>query len=280
VSRTLADATVAIVGLGLMGGSLGRALDERCALRLGVDRDPTTCERAVELGVVDEAGTLEEMVPRADLVVLATPVGAIVDLLPVVGALARDGAVVTDLGSTKRAICRALDALPERVSAVGGHPMCGREQGGLEASDGSLYERARWVVVPGVRTRPETRALVSELVIAVGASELELPADRHDAGVAVASHLNYVVAQALLGVLDGSPEPSARELAATGFRGATRLAGGDVDMWADILRTNADELVPAIDALVAELRGIEQLLEDPAALRARLERVRGDGPTR
>ncbi|MCZ4496153.1 MAG: prephenate dehydrogenase, partial [Thermoleophilia bacterium] len=139
----LRDATVGIVGLGLMGGSLGLALDGKVARRLGADVDEAAATRAVAGGAIDEAMTEAQLAARADLVVLAIPVRRMLERIPVIAEQLRDGAILTDVGSTKSDICAAFDLLPERISAIGGHPMCGREVSGIDAADGTLYVGAR-----------------------------------------------------------------------------------------------------------------------------------------
>ncbi|MCW2955536.1 MAG: putative prephenate dehydrogenase [Thermoleophilia bacterium] len=271
----LRDATVAIVGLGLMGGSLGLALAGRCACRIGIDVEAAHGMLAVELGAVDEATSLEAAAARADIVVLAMPVRRMPAEIAQLGALVRPGAVITDLGSTKGEVCAAMDALPEHVEAIGGHPMCGRELSGIGAGDAFLYNDARWVLVPTDRTTEHARTIVRELVHAAGAHELTLERTVHDRAVALASHTPYVIAQALMQALlerDPHGQGATSELAATGFRGATRLAAGSVDMWHDILLTNGEQVRGAVGDLRDQLTAIEGLLDDEAGLRELLQR--------
>ncbi|MCW2961169.1 MAG: putative prephenate dehydrogenase [Thermoleophilia bacterium] len=270
----LRDATVGIVGLGLMGGSLGLALDGKVARRLGADVDEAAATRAVAGGAIDEAMTEAQLAARADLVVLAIPVRRMLERIPVIAEQLRDGAILTDVGSTKSDICAAFDVLPERISAIGGHPMCGREVSGIDAADGTLYVGARWVLVPTQRTDHLADALVGELVQAVGADVIEARREDHDRAVATASHLAYVSAQALVGSLgnaDGVTDGLAGHLAATGFAGATRLAGGNVDVWLDILLTNREHVRESIGLFSAQLADFAALLDDEESLRRVLE---------
>jgi prephenate dehydrogenase len=271
----LRDATVAIIGLGLMGGSLGRALEGRCARRIGADLDPARAARACDLGVIDEPLDEQACAERADLLVLAMPVRGIVDAASRLAPVARPGTVVTDLGSTKAAICDAFDALPADIAAIGGHPMCGRERGGIDAADAALFQGATWVLCPTARTTPDARTLVTQLAEAVGARALELERGVHDRAVATASHLPYVVAQGLVGALadaDAATDGAASALASTGFAGATRLAAGDVEMWLDILLTNAPNVRLALADLRARLDELDAAFDDPLALASALER--------
>ncbi len=257
------SSTVAIVGLGMMGSSLGLALEGTGATRLGVDADPATAESARSLGAVDGVDELESIVPRADIVVLATPVLASIELAPRVAPLLRDGAVLTDLGSTKRAICATFDELD--VRAIGGHPMCGSEHSGPSAARGDLFRGATWAVCARPDDSSTEGRRVAELVGATGATLLLVDPAEHDRAVATASHLPYVTATALVGALavaDEETDGLATTLAASGFRGATRLASGDSVMWGDILATNGDYVRDAIGVLRRELDAIEARLPE------------------
>lgn len=272
----LEHATVTIVGLGLLGGSLGLALQGNCGRRIGWDIDTAAAAAAVAAGAIDETLELDDAVAAADIVVLAAPVSAIVELAPRIAAQMSPGALLTDLGSTKAAVAAAFDALPAHVAAIGSHPMRGGTTSGVSAADGSLYDGAAWAVTPGSRTLPaDALARLEELITAVGASPLRMTPQEHDEAAARVSHLPYVQAQALLGVLAHSePSEPAVQLAAAGFRGATRMAGGDVDMWHAILTTNAPAVRAAISEQITQLEALAALLDDPEALRVRLARGR------
>ena len=235
--------TVSIVGLGLMGGSLGLALRERCpGVRVvGVARRPEVAEQAVRLGAADAATTsLAEGVADADLVVLATPVRTLIQQIPEVAGYMRPGAVLTDMGSTKSAVMRVMAQLPWQVQPVGGHPMCGKEVAGLDAAEATLYQGATWPITPLERTNPQATAGVRAMVELVGGRPVLLEPDRHDRLVAAISHLPYLLAVALVGVADeiASEDDLVWALAASGFRDTSRLAASDLAMMLDILATN------------------------------------------
>ena len=192
-----ADAQVTIVGLGLMGGSLAAALTSRGACRrvVGVARRPLTLRTALDLRFIHEGTTdLREGVRQADLVVLATPVRDILAKLEVIGPMLKPGAVVLDVGSTKRAICEAMAALPAHVQPVGGHPMCGKESSGLTMAEPELYQDKVFVLAPLPRTQPAALELVQHMVQVIGARALVLDPERHDRLVAGISHLPYMLA--------------------------------------------------------------------------------------
>jgi prephenate dehydrogenase len=246
---------VAIVGLGLIGGSLALALRERRAgwERIGHEVDPAVLKRAVDQGIV-AAGDPHD----ADLVVLATPIPALPDLF---AAYAGHRGVVTDVASTKETVLSwAHDA---GLDLVGGHPMTGREQSGLAAADAGLFCGAPWAL-----TRDDP--LVLEMALAVGARPVVLDAARHDQLVAGVSHAAFAVSAAYVLALAGDDAwPEMAALAGPGYRDLSRLAGGDVELHAAIAATNRP-------ALLRRLREVEASL---ARLHAHLE-AGGDGMTR
>ena len=262
---SLATTRVAIIGLGLMGGSLALALRGRVAYLLGVERQVIARQTALREGLVDEAlATLTPDSPPVDLLVLATPVRVILELLGRLPAL-RSGGVVLDLGSTKRAIVAALSTLPESFAAVGGHPMCGKESAGLAAAAADLYQGQTFVLCPTARTTPAAEALALAFVAAVGARPVWLDAAEHDRIVAAVSHLPAVVAAALM---RATPDERLWAISASGLRDTTRLAGSDGRMMLDILLTNRQAIVDALRAYEADLAGLRAALErgDEAAL--------------
>jgi prephenate dehydrogenase len=276
---TLRDATVAIVGLGLMGGSLALALRERnvCRRIVAVTSNAATREQLLARGIVDEAGAELERVSTADLIVLAAPVRTIVAALPRVGAIAHAGAIVIDLGSTKREIVDAMESLPAQIQPIGGHPMCGKEKAGFSAADVNLYHDAVFVLTPLARTSADTLALAKTLAEAVGARPLVLDPARHDRITAAISHLPCTLATALMLTADehARDDESTFALAASGFRDTTRLAASDVTMMLDILLTNRENVAALMRACSRWLDHLAELIADgdESALRAALERA-------
>lgn len=256
-NTSLAECRVLILGLGLMGGSLGLALQGRCAARLGYDPHPQATALALERGVVDQAASdLSADLPPADLIVLAAPVRAILDWIERLPGLHPGPAVVIDLGSTKRQVCAALDRLPERFEPLGGHPMCGKECGGVENAEAGLYQQAPFALVRLERASLCAAALAEQLVRAVGARPLWLEAETHDRWVAAVSHLPYLLSNALA----VATPPEALPLAGPGLRSATRLAGSSLTMMSDILATNGDNVLAALAVLRARLDALERAL--------------------
>lgn len=256
-SDFLSPARVAIIGLGLMGGSLAMALRGRCAALLGIDPDPQVTALALAQGVVDQASQDPgKLLPQADLVILAAPVCAIIDLLAQLPFLHPGSPVVLDLGSTKRRVIEAMQALPERFDALGGHPMCGKEQASLKYAELGLYQHAPFALVRLPRTSGAACRLAEQLAQAIGARPLWLDAETHDRWVASTSHLPYLVANALA----AATPLEARPLAGPGLRSTTRLAGSSLPMMSDILATNGDKVLAALAEFRRALDDIEQVL--------------------
>jgi len=258
---------VTIVGLGLIGGSWGLAL-KKCGLaprRVGFGR-ASTLARALAVDAVDE-GTddLGKAVQGADLIILAAPVGAILDCIPRLKGASK--ALVTDVGSTKRLICeRARDTLGADPLFLGGHPLAGKERAGVENADATLFANARYVLTPleeGHLEDPRIKAFVS-LLSAIGARPYFMDPARHDRALAFLSHLPQLVSSALASLI-AEESREARlpvELAATGLRDVTRLAESPYSVWRDICLTNLENIQPALEALVAKLEFIKQHLSD------------------
>jgi prephenate dehydrogenase len=256
-----------IVGTGLIGGSVGLALRAQGWHVTGRDREPDRAARALELGAIDAIG--ED--PAAELTFLATPVGAVADEAR--HALAAGG-VVTDVGSVKAPIVRALDA----PRFVGGHPMAGSEQEGVDGARAEMFEGAVWVLTPVAGTDPAAHALVRSVVSGFGAEVVELDPAEHDRLVAVVSHVPHLTAVTLMGIAaERAQEQTALlRLAAGGFRDMTRIAAGHPGIWPDICVENGDAIVEVLGALETALGEMRELVsgKDRAGVLARLERAR------
>lgn len=274
-SSDLKSSHVAIVGLGLMGGSLAAALKARqvCAAVTGIARRPGTIEAASRLGYIDRGTTELAGVADADIVILATPVRTILSTLPDLAPRLAPGCLLMDLGSTKGRIAQAMNALPEHVHPCPAHPMCGKEVAGLEAADPDLYEGKTFVLTPLLRTPPAAIARAEELARAVGAVPRRLDPRRHDRLVAVGSHLPYLLALGLVATAEevGREDCLLWDVVASGFRDTSRLAASDVQMMLDVLMTNSAAITEAIDRFREQLEAVERLLV--AGDEAELQRV-------
>ncbi|MCD6290232.1 MAG: prephenate dehydrogenase [Anaerolineae bacterium] len=265
-----------------MGGSLGMALRQAHAVGevVGVVRRPEAVAEAIEMGAVDRA-TMNgpAAVAEADVVVLATPVRTIIRQIAELGPHMRPGTVLTDMGSTKRAICQAMEALPRGVQPVGSHPMCGKERSGIAAAEPGLFRDRIWVVSPLDRSSPEAVQTVEALGRIVGSRIIHLDPARHDQLVAAVSHLPYLLSCGLVATVDalGQYDPEVWTVAASGFRDTSRLAASDVRMMLDILLTNREAVLAMVERFEADIRALADRLRhgDEAGLAVRLEQIRG-----
>ncbi len=268
-------AHVTIFGCGLLGGSFALALR-----RAGFTGRITACggkrspQLAVERGVVDALETSFDKgeLCEADLIFLAAPIGGILDFLKTKGHLLKPSALVTDAGSTKAEICRVARAsLPAHVGFIGGHPMAGSENTGVEYATAHLFERATWVLMQEDKMDEHTATAeqfeaLHELIVGFGARALVTTPDQHDAAVALISHLPQLMASTLATLLNAEHDGAvaeralAQQLAATGWRDMTRLAGSSFSVWRDIVMTNQPNVAQALSAMIAELQNLQEAL--------------------
>lgn len=255
--------TVAILGVGLIGGSLGMALRARRLARrvVGIGRDAGRLETAVRLGAIDVADTdWRGGVGDADVIVLGTTIGHILETLPDVLASARPGALVTDVGSTKSSIvARAGGA----ANFVGGHPMAGSEKGGVEAATPTLFQEATWALTPLEGTDPDALRQIQMLAQEVGASTRIFTPEAHDAMVAVTSHLPHVMASALMRLAADtqSRHPETSSLAAGSFADMTRVSASSPELWRDVCLSNRDAVLHALAGYRLQLDALEAAVD-------------------
>jgi prephenate dehydrogenase len=255
---SLSNCRVAILGLGLMGGSLALKLRGQCQALLGCDSDPATLALARQWNLADQISDRPgEILPQADLVILATPVLKILDLLDELPALHPGQPAVLDLGSTKTRIVQRMQALPERFDPLGGHPMCGKERSGLAYADPDLYQAAPFALTPLPRTSPSLRQLAEQLARRIGANPFWLEAETHDRWVAATSHVPYLVANALA----AATPLEARPLVGTGFRSTTRLAPSSWTMMHDVLETNRPNVLAGLQRFRQQIEALEDRLK-------------------
>jgi prephenate dehydrogenase len=282
---------IAILGLGLIGGSIARALARVGGEWTAAAWTPSRADVATAAtdGVVVPAPSAREAIDGAQLVVIAAPPLETLELIDALAGAWRASlspdAVVTDVASTKRLIVARAEA--RGLPFVGGHPMAGRETSGYSSSAADLFDDRPWVLVPASTASAAGRDRVETLVRACGARPVSMSAADHDAAVAAISHVPLIASAALVEAIAGSDGsdppagwPSAAALAATGWQSATRLARGDARMGAGILATNADAVVPPLRRLRESIDAWLRLLEvsdgpDETILRERLSAVRG-----
>lgn len=253
---------LALIGVGLIGGSLARALRDAGHVHevIGYGRGLANLQRAVELGVADRIETsLSAAVRDADMVVLATPVGSMAEILGAIAPYLAKDAVVTDVGSVKGAIVAAArSALGEKLNGfVPGHPIAGTERTGVEASFSSLFVGRRVVLTPLPETSAEAMARVRAMWQAAGAEVVSMSVEHHDTVLAATSHLPHLLAYALVDMLAHLED--SREIfayAAGGFRDFTRIASSDPVMWRDISIANRGAIVSMLKQYQAEVNGL------------------------
>jgi len=258
---------VAILGTGLIGASIGLGLRERVSgiYVVGYDRNRQAADVARKRSAVDEvASSATEAVREADVVVLAVPVLAVKPLLEEIKSVVRPNTVITDTGSSKAEIMRwAREILPGHAGVVAGHPMAGKTEFGPSAAEETLFEGARWVIIPAVEASPEAITIVTNIATTLGATPMIMDAEEHDAYIAAISHLPMMAAMAMFSMGRASEAwPELSVLAAGGFRDMTRLAGTDADMAYDIAMTNRDNIAHWIDRYVVALQELRRRLVD------------------
>ncbi|MDW7674277.1 MAG: prephenate dehydrogenase, partial [Bacillota bacterium] len=254
---------VAIIGLGLIGGSLAMALTQRSFANeiVGIDINQEIIDKALELKAIDRGTTsLIDGVKNASLVVLCVPVSKIFELAEKIKPYLKEGCIVTDVGSTKADIVTRLeDIFFPQCSFVGGHPMAGSEQHGIEAADKYLLENAYYIVTPTDKTSAAALAVVGRMIEAAGGKEVTIGPKEHDQIVAFISHLPHIVAVSLVNSLTGlsdiTRDPLA--LAAGGFRDSTRIANSDPLLWRDICFSNREQVLSSLASFKKALTELE-----------------------
>ena len=265
-----------IIGVGLIGGSLGLALKQRGLAGdvVGVGYRDSTLKLAQKRGAIDR-WTLDiaEGVADADIVVLCTPVGLVGEKAADALAAMKPGSILTDVASTKAVITAKIEAiLPEGVAFVPAHPMAGSEKRGNESAQADLFESSRCILTPTDNTPAEAVGIVSEMWQAVGATVETLDVGVHDRIVAQISHLPHLVAPAILNAVDESSLP----YGASGLKDTTRIAASDVKLWIDIFKDNRENVLEALAAFGKEMHALRDALDqsDWAAIAEILERAR------
>ena len=258
---------IAVVGFGLIGASLALAVRQLWpgVLIVAVDRKDVI-ETAMRMHAADVGGDDLVMAADAQLVVLAAPVLANVRMLGELADVVGGDAVVTDVGSTKRDVVRAAQALPGRLPFIGGHPLAGAAIGGIEAARPDLFAGRPWVLTPTDASRAQATERVSALIEAVGARIQLMTPEAHDSLVAYLSHLPQLAASALMQLVGDRTGHDGLALAGRGLRDTTRLASSPADIWRDITASNPDNISRAIDDLIAILQRLKPASGNPDAL--------------
>jgi len=271
---------LAIIGVGLMGGSLALALREKGEVGevVGVGRGISNLEEAKSLGIIDSyTQNIMDGVSGADVVIVATPVGSIVDIIAKSQKHMKDGAIITDVGSVKGEIVEGVDrVLDDRLHFVGGHPIAGTEKSGASAAFPGLYRGSRCILTPSQKTDETALDKVLRMWQAADADVIIMGTEEHDKILAAISHLPHMVAYALVNTVDGVRdfEEGILKYSAGGFKDFTRIASSSPEMWRDICFMNRTALIDMIDRFTTQLGDIRGMVEsgDSSGLLENFER--------
>lgn len=260
---SLRDATVGIFGLGLMGGSIAMSLKGKCTRIIGFDSHLPTLELALSKKIIDHSGNFAQSgataeTKRIDILILATPVSTIIEILQQLPSFISHPCIIMDLGSTKQDILQVMSTLPENFDPIGGHPICGKEKLGLQNADENLYQDAPFVITSLERTTNIAKSAARQIISAIGADCIEMTAEEHDRVLASTSHLPFLLSSALA----HSTLQEFAPLIGPGFRSTTRLAGTPSHMMMGILKSNRDNVLSAIKGFQNSLNEIELAIEN------------------
>lgn len=258
VPESLTSASVAIWGIGLMGGSLAMALRGKTSALFGIDPDIQVCRQSIDMHLFDRVSTNPaELLPKANFIILCAPLGLIPSLLKQIPLDHPGHAVIMDIGSTKNNILPIMEELPERFIPIGGHPMSGKEVSSLSNADADLFQGSSFALLALPRTSQAASNLAIQLVKAIGAHPVWLDPLEHDRWASAISALPYLVANCLSGVtpLDAAP------LVGSGYKSTTRLASENIDMMHYILGNNRENVITDLKNFHSRLEMIENALE-------------------
>lgn len=263
----IAPRKIAVIGVGLIGGSLCLAIKRRWpgVKVVGYHRDLDRLKQALKLRVIDEAtDDLNGLCAGADFIFICTPVSNIIDQVKAIRPHLNDGTIVTDVGSTKRSIVYDAERLlAGKADFIGGHPLAGSEQKGVLGASASLFQSAIYILTPTPNTSPAAFQRLHGLLTQLGARIVALSPEKHDQVVAIVSHLPHLLAASLINLAARSAKETENILffAAGGFRDMTRIAAGDPDLWVDISLENKEAILQALDDFISELSSLRRVLD-------------------
>ncbi len=252
---------VAIVGVGLIGASFGLALRKAgfTGSLIGVS-SASSLAAGLEAGAISETASLEDAAKQADLIYLATPVDRIIETLAIIGPMARPDALITDAGSTKVAIVAAAAQHVKHAEFVGGHPMAGKESRGASNADGNLFRGRPYVLEPAGGSKVDE---FRDWITRMGAKIVEMTPERHDATVALTSHLPQLLSTTLAAMLAAEENRGLADVYGSGLLDMTRLALSPADLWSSILQTNAPNVQKALEDYIETLVRVKNSLATP-----------------
>lgn len=254
--------SILIIGPGLIGGSLGLSLHDSPGIKkiMGCDTNKDTLKKALQIGAIDEAVSLQQGVQQADIIFICTPLRFYQSLLREIKSDLKAGTIISDTGSTKVEVMKAFqEELPSEVWAIGGHPMAGSETKGIDGADRYLFENAVHVLTPADNTPQSVIDILVDILKPGGARFKIMDAAKHDQLVASISHIPHLAAASLVNLTKADPDTLM--LAAGGFRDTTRIASSNPELWEDILFSNRDAVIDKLDDLINELISVKKSLQ-------------------
>ena len=268
-NNSFSNKNIAIIGLGLIGSSIAMAIKNRCNFIVGVDTNSETLKKAKGLNIFDNLfSTLEEISPKTDIIILAVPVDKIIEILANPRSITSKSAIIMDVGSSKVEILRVMKSLPESFQAIGGHPICGKENLSIENAEANLFQDSPFVLTTLERTTELTIKIVTELIELLGATPLYMTAEEHDMSLAATSHVPFLVASALA----LSVPIENKNLIGTGYGSTARLAATPSSMMLNVLLSNKKNVTNSVEKVRDNLDQFIDLLnkEDSVNLEATL----------
>lgn len=254
----LKSSNISIVGLGLMGGSLALALHNRCKSLTAVDPNPEVRSLAIRQKIVDRVYShLGDGISQADVIIISSPVGSILEIIPDLPSVHPGNPIILDIGSTKSEILQAMAKLPPRFDPLGGHPICGKEKLSLTNANRELFKGAPFAFTPLPRTSDKARTFANQLAETIGARPVWLDPEIHDHALATTSHAPYLIAAALALVAT----PDLASLVGPGFRSVSRLASTPASMMVGVLKTNQYHILEAVEEFQDQLDRLVSLLK-------------------
>jgi len=265
IAPVMASDTITIVGVGLISGSFALAMKEKGFAKhiIGVSRTEASAKKALELGIIDEALPLEEAVKKSDFIYVAIPVDATIPVMQQIMDMITDKQIVVDAGSTKYALCKAVEGHPMRKRFVATHPMWGTEYSGPEAAMRDAFIGRACVICEREKSDPEVAKIVEQIYHELGMHIVYMDSEPHDVHVAYVSHISHITSFALANtVLEKEKEENTIfELASAGFESTVRLAKSNPTMWAPIFMQNRENVLDVLNEHISQLRKFKACLE-------------------
>ncbi|MDP4093068.1 MAG: prephenate dehydrogenase [Bacillota bacterium] len=257
---------IAIIGLGLIGGSIARALKERCGITdiAAVNRNPESLEQAISDGTISQGfNEIDKYIYDSDIIFLCTPVKKTIEFLEILAPKVKKECIITDVGSTKNDIVTYVNNMVNPPVFIGGHPMAGTEKNGYKASFSHLFENAYYILSPCKSTTRESIDIMVQIIKSIGGIPVVIEACEHDRITGSISHVPHIIASSLVNMVkeSDSPEGKMRMLAAGGFKDITRIASSSPEMWENIVTSNSNEIEGILDKFINILNKFKELMK-------------------